>query len=287
MPVPRFPIHRRRCRRPGSRYPPARTQADRLGTTRHERAAGNVNCTCTVQMFLHSHNRIRKFRIRHAQFIIHLNEIWRVRLPIPIRCCNLQLPVDGEAIAVALARSSASCAVNATREKVWALISRPDQLKTWVPNHDFWIGEVPATFTLGVTVRAQATITSIIHELDLTVTECLPPERLELSGIGLTGNHFTYSISLAEARNSPTVVTLETRYTGAPRHDTDYSAIMPIVADEMNRSAKLLAAQFPAGDVRGYRTGPAPASAPRVLPEDDDQVGRTIMSTTTTVHSRL
>jgi hypothetical protein len=188
---------------------------------------------------------------------------------------------------VALARSSASCAVNATREKVWALISRPDQLKAWVPNHDFWIGAVPATFALGVTVRAQTTIASIIHELDLTVTECIPFERLELSGIGLTGNHFTYSISLTEARNSPTVVTLETCYTGAARNGTDYSKIMPIVADEMNRSAKLLAAQFPAGGHRDHRPPATLTPAPRVLPEDDDQVGRTIMSTTTTVHSRL
>lgn len=168
---------------------------------------------------------------------------------------------------MALARSSASCAVNATREKVWALISRPDQWKTWMPNHDFWIGAVPVTFAREVTLRAQATIASIIHELDLTVTECIPPERLELSGVGLTGNHFTYSISLAEARNSPTVVTLETRYTGTARHDTDFSVIMPIVADEMNRSAKLLAA-FPAGGPRDHRPAATTPVAPRVLPED-------------------
>ncbi|TLG00212.1 SRPBCC family protein [Nocardia cyriacigeorgica] len=226
----------------------------------------------------------RKCRIRLAQCVIRRNEIWRVRLPVPTRCCNLQLPVDGEAIAVALARSSASCAVNATREKVWALISRPDQLTTWMPNHDFWIGEVPATFTLGVTVSAQATGASIIHELDLTVTECLPLERLELSGVGLTGNHFTYSISLAEARNSPTVVTLETCYTGAARHGTDYSKIMPIVADEMNRSAKLLAAQFPANAPRDHRPAATVTAPPRVVPEVDDQVG-TIMGAT--VHSRF
>ncbi|MFE3446094.1 SRPBCC family protein [Nocardia sp. NPDC059180] len=187
---------------------------------------------------------------------------------------------------MALARSSASCAVNAPKEKVWALISRPDQLARWMPNHDFWIGTVPEAFALGITVRAQATIASIIHELDLTVTECIPFERLGLSGIGLTGNHFTYSISLADARNSPTVVTLETHYTGSPRADTDYSAIMPIVADEMNRSAKLLAAQFTTSETRSY--GKRPSIAPTApLLDDDDQAGRTIMRTTTTVHSTL
>ncbi|WP_309138666.1 SRPBCC family protein [Nocardia cyriacigeorgica] len=184
---------------------------------------------------------------------------------------------------MALARSSASCAVNAPKEKVWALISRPDQLAKWVPNHDFWIGTVPETFTLGATLRAQVTITSIIHELDLTVTEVIPFERLELSGVGLTGNHFSYSISLAEARNSPTVVTLETRYTGPARADADYSVIMPIVADEMNRSAKLLAAQFATSETRSY--GKRPSMTPTAPLLDDDQVGRTIMRTTTTVQS--
>lgn len=57
----------------------------------------NVNCTCTVQMFLHSHNGIRRIRILLAQFVIHPHEIWRVRLSAPTGCCNLQLPVDGEA----------------------------------------------------------------------------------------------------------------------------------------------------------------------------------------------
>ncbi|WP_280236762.1 SRPBCC family protein [Nocardia cyriacigeorgica] len=188
---------------------------------------------------------------------------------------------------MALARSSASCAVNAPKEKVWALISRPDQLAKWVPNHDFWIGEVPARFTLGVTVRAQATVASIIHEFDLTVTECLPMRRLELSGVGLTGNHFTYSISLADAPNSPTVVTLETRYNGPARNGTDYSVIMPIVADEMNRSAKLLAAQFATSDTPSYGKRPSRAPTAPLLEDDDEDAGRTIMRTNTTVRSSL
>jgi carbon monoxide dehydrogenase subunit G len=93
-----------------------------------------------------------------------------------------------------MGKVSTSVEIPADPERVWAIIADPGSYEQWLTIHSKWKGEVPETFSQGVTVDEVVMMLGMANTISWTVQECEAPSRLTITGTGMAGVRSTFTM---------------------------------------------------------------------------------------------
>jgi uncharacterized protein YndB with AHSA1/START domain len=93
-----------------------------------------------------------------------------------------------------MGKVSTTVEIPADPERVWAIIADPGSYEQWLTIHSKWKGEVPETFSQGVTVDEVVMMLGMANTISWTVQECEAPSRLTITGTGMAGVRSTFTM---------------------------------------------------------------------------------------------
>ena len=93
-----------------------------------------------------------------------------------------------------MGKVSTTVEIPADPERVWATIADPGSYEQWLTIHSKWKGEVPETFSEGVTVDEVVVMLGMANTISWTVQEYEAPSRLTITGTGMAGVRSTFTM---------------------------------------------------------------------------------------------
>jgi uncharacterized protein YndB with AHSA1/START domain len=93
-----------------------------------------------------------------------------------------------------MGKVSTTVDIPADPERVWETIADPGSYEQWLTIHSKWRGEVPETFSQGVTVDEVVTMLGMANTISWTVQEYEAPSRLTITGTGMAGVRSTFTM---------------------------------------------------------------------------------------------
>jgi carbon monoxide dehydrogenase subunit G len=91
---------------------------------------------------------------------------------------------------------SASIDIPAAPERVWQAISTPATYEQWLTIHTKWKGDVPETFSRGVSASEVVTMLGMPNTITWTVDEYDAPSRMSISGTGMAGVQVSFGFAV-------------------------------------------------------------------------------------------
>ncbi|MCW2992497.1 MAG: polyketide cyclase [Solirubrobacterales bacterium] len=113
-----------------------------------------------------------------------------------------------------MGKVSTTVDIAAEPERVWAAISNPGSYERWLTIHTRWKGDVPATFSQGVSVDEVVTMLGMANTISWTVEEFEAPARLKISGTGMAGVRSTFTMDVAPREEGGSTASIAAEFEG-------------------------------------------------------------------------
>ncbi|MGY1983512.1 type II toxin-antitoxin system Rv0910 family toxin [Nocardia gipuzkoensis] len=105
--------------------------------------------------------------------------------------------------------------IDATQEKVWAVISDLSRFEDWNTLHTRWEGGPPTALEQGVRITEVVTIKGIVDTIEFNTTDFQPPRSISLSGLGSTGSTVSLDFRVDPRGQEGCTVTLHIVFTSS------------------------------------------------------------------------
>jgi uncharacterized protein YndB with AHSA1/START domain len=113
-----------------------------------------------------------------------------------------------------MGKVSTTVDIPADPERVWAVIADPGSYEQWLTIHTKWKGDVPETFSQGVTIDEVVTMLGMANTISWTVEEYEAPSRLTISGTGMAGVRSTFTMLVAPHADGGSTTSISAEFEG-------------------------------------------------------------------------
>lgn len=113
-----------------------------------------------------------------------------------------------------MGKVSTTVDIPADPEQVWATISDPGSYEQWLTIHTKWKGDVPESFSQGVTIDEVVTMLGMANTISWTVEEFEVPSRLRISGTGMAGVRSTFTMDVASNPEGGSTASIAAEFEG-------------------------------------------------------------------------
>ncbi|MFD3743378.1 SRPBCC family protein [Nocardia sp. NPDC058633] len=125
-------------------------------------------------------------------------------------------------------------------ESLWALLSRPEDIASWMSELHTWACPAPDRFGAGDELAAQVQMFHMLHDVRLVVTEFRPARSWTMTCATVSGIAVTFTVEL-EHLPEISRATLRTGLHGRVLRDTDAGVLRHAIQTALDASVQRLA----------------------------------------------
>ncbi len=141
-----------------------------------------------------------------------------------------------------MAKTTTSKEINATPDKVWAILANPSRYEEWNTLHTRWKDEPPTELSQGAQMTEVLTIMGMANTITFTTDAYDAPHSLTISGEGMAGAKVAMTLSVKPDGDSASICTLDAEFVSAMMVGAIGKAIERASKKELDASLDKLAA---------------------------------------------
>jgi carbon monoxide dehydrogenase subunit G len=141
-----------------------------------------------------------------------------------------------------MAKTTTSKDIDATPDKVWAIIADPSRYAEWNTLHTSWKGDPPTQLSEGAQMTEVLTIMGMANTITFTTDAYDAPHSLTISGEGMAGAKVALTLSVQPHGDASSVCTLDAEFISAMMVGAIGKAIERASKKELDASLDKLAA---------------------------------------------